>query len=134
MDTRVFCVYNLARRVFLSSKVTVADGASQPLTVLKMLVSSVGTDAESGLWLSPLNGTPALARIFPYDLAYLDKDHRVLEIIEVHPGIDFPPYRREVTSAVVLPQKHPPIHTDAAGRPVGGASAAGIRCDPLRRR
>jgi hypothetical protein len=104
MDTRVFCVYNLARRVLLSSKVTVAHGASQPLMVLKVLVSGVGVDAESGLWLAPLSATPILPRIFPYDLVYLDKDYRVLETIEVHPGVDFPTYRREVASAVVLPQ------------------------------
>lgn len=104
MDTQVFCIYNLARRVFLSSKVTAADGAGHPLMMLKGLVSSVGVDAKSGLWLSPLTGIPALPRIFPYDLVYLDQDHRVLEMIEVHPGVDFPAYRREVTSAVVLPQ------------------------------
>ena len=100
MDTPNFCVYNLARRVFLSSKVTVADTINQPLKVLKDLV---GLDAESGLWLTPLLGRPTIPKLFPYDLAYLDKDLQVIETVEVLPGVDFPAYRREVTSAVVLP-------------------------------
>ena len=100
MDTPIFCVYNLAKRVFLSSKVTVADTVSQPLKVLKDLVA---LDAESGLWLTPLHGRPTIPKLFPYDLAYLDNDFHVVEMVEVVPGIDFPPHRREVTSAVVLP-------------------------------
>lgn len=100
MVTSILCVYNLARRVFLSSKVTVADAVNQPLKVLKDLVAM---DAESGLWLTPLPVRPNLPKLFPYDLAYLDKDLRVLEMIEVLPGIDFPAQSREVASAIVLP-------------------------------
>jgi hypothetical protein len=103
MDTRVFCVFNAARRVFLSSKVTVADGASQPLKVLKVMVSGLALDAESGLWLTPISSTHAVPRLFPFDIAYLDAEHRVLETVEMLPGVDFPPYRREFASAVVLP-------------------------------
>lgn len=103
MDNRIFCVYNLARRVFLSSKVTIADGENQPLKILKVMVSGLALDAESGLWLSPLNATPAVPRLFPFDLVYLDQDHRVLEMMEVLAGVEFPSHRREVASAVVLP-------------------------------
>ena len=103
METRVFCVYNLTRRVFLSSKVTVADWANQPLTVLKVMISGLALDSESGLWLTPVNGTPSLPRLFPFDLAYLDKDNRVLETVEVLPGDQLPPHRPEVASAVALP-------------------------------
>ena len=103
MDTRVFCVYNLARGVFLSSKVTVADCANQPLMILKVFVSGLAVDADTSFWLSPLNAKPAVPRLFPFDLVYLDKDHRVVEAAEIHPGVDFPPYRREVASALVLP-------------------------------
>lgn len=100
MSTSIFCVYNLAKRVFLSSKVTVADTVSQPLKVLKDLVA---LDAESGLWLTPMHGRPTIPKLFPYDLAYLNDDFQVVEIVEVVPGIEFPPHRPEVTSAVVLP-------------------------------
>lgn len=103
MDTRVFCVYNLARGVFLSSKVTVADSANQPLKILKVMVSGIAMDSESGLWLTPLNGMPWLPRVFPFDLVYLDEDYRVLDAAEVVPGVDFPLYRSEMASALVLP-------------------------------
>jgi hypothetical protein len=100
MDTPNFCVYNLARRVFLSSKATVADAVNQPLKVLKDLVA---LESGTGLWLTTLVVKPNLPKLFPYDLAYLDKDLQVVETAEILPGVDFPAYRREVTSAVVLP-------------------------------
>lgn len=103
MDTNVFCVYNLARGVFLSSKVTVADNADQPLNMLKVLVSGLALDAESGFWLSPLRATPSVPRLFPFDLVYLDWDHQVIDVAEISPGVEFPSYRREVVSALVLP-------------------------------
>ncbi len=102
MDTKVFCVYNLARGVFLSSKVTVADGANEPLKMLKALVSGLGLDAVSGLWLFPLNAAPLVPRLFPFDLLYLDRDHQVLDAGEILPGVEFPPFRHEVASALVL--------------------------------
>src|SRR6185437_15703890 len=99
-NTPIFCVFNLARRIYLSSKVTAADAVNQPLKVLKELVA---LDAESGLWVTQLLGRPNLPKLFPYDLAYLDQDLRIVETLEVLPGVDFPAHRREVTSAVVLP-------------------------------
>lgn len=103
METSIFCVYNLERRVFLSSKVTIVDGLNEPLKVVRLLVSGLGVDAKSGLWLTNLHGTLTTPKLFPYDLACLDKELRVVETIEVLPGIEFPPHRREVSSAVVLP-------------------------------
>ena len=76
MDTKVFCVYNLARGVFLSSKVTAADGVNDPLKILKVLVSGLGLDKESGLWICPLSAMPSVPRLFPFDLIYLDGDQR----------------------------------------------------------
>src|SRR5579863_920870 len=102
MDTRVFCVYNLARGVSLSSKVSAADGVNEPLKILKVLVSGLGLDTESGLWISPLTAIPSVPRLFPFDLLYLDRDQRVVEAAEIVPGAEFPPYHREVASALVL--------------------------------
>ncbi len=102
MDTRVFCVYNLARGVILSSKVTAADGVNEPLKILKVLVGGLGLDTVSGLWICPLSAIPAVPRLFPFDLLYLDRDQRVVESAEIVPGAEFPPYRREVASALVL--------------------------------
>src|ERR1700739_26918 len=114
MDTRVFCVYNLSRGVLLSSKVTVADGANQPLKILKVLVGGMGVDPESGLWLSPLCGLPPVPRLFPFDVLYLDKDLQVLDSAEMVPGVEFPPYHREVASALILP--HQTVHSTQTGQ------------------
>ncbi len=103
MDSRFFCVYNPARGVLLSSKVTVADCANQPLMILKLFVGGMALDADSGFWLSPLNAMPAVPRLFPFDLLYLDKDQRVVDTAEIHPGVEFPPYHLDVASALVLP-------------------------------
>jgi hypothetical protein len=102
MDTNVFCVYNLARGVFLSSKVTVADCANEPLKMLKVLVSGLGLDAVSGLWLSPLYAAPLVPRLFPFDLLYLDGDHQVVDASEIAPGVEFPPFLPGVASALLL--------------------------------
>ena len=105
MDTRVFCVYNLARGVFLSSKVTTADGVNEPLKILKVLVGGLGLDGVSGLWICPLSAIPSVPRLFPFDFIYLDRDQRVIEATEIVPGADFPPYRSEVASALVLARR-----------------------------
>ena len=105
MDSRVFCVYNLARGVFLSSKVTAADGVNEPLKILKVLVSGLGLDTESGLWICPLSAIPAVPRLFPFDLLYLDRNQRVVDLVEIVPGGEFPPYRREVASALILARR-----------------------------
>ena len=82
---------------------TVADGANQPLTILKVLVGGLAIDAKSGLWISPLHGMPSVPRLFPFDLIYLDEELRVLHLTEFVPGAEFPPYHPEVTSALILP-------------------------------
>jgi len=103
MDTRGFSAYNLARGVLLNSKLTVADSGNQPLKLLDIVVSGMGMDPTAGLWLTPLHAIPAVPRVFPFDLIYLDKEYRVLETAEMGPGIDFPRYHAEVASALVLP-------------------------------
>ncbi len=97
-------VYNLTRRALLNDKLTVSDCASQPLKMLSLVVSGLGLDSESALWLYPLHAAPGLPRVFPFDLLYLDKDYRVLETAEIAPGVEFPSYRADVASALVVPQ------------------------------
>ena len=68
-------------------------------------MSGIALDAESGLWLKPLYGPPAVPRIFPFDLLYLDKDQRVLEAVEVFPEVELPICPLEAESALLVPQK-----------------------------
>src|SRR3569833_1535941 len=103
MENRVFSAYNLARGVPLNSKLKVADSGDQPLKLLNTVVTGMGMDSTAALWLTPLHSIPAVPRVFPFDLIYLDKDYRVLETAEMGPGIEFPPFHPEVASALVLP-------------------------------
>ena len=103
MNTRGFSAYNLARGALLNSKLTLADSGNQPLKLLDIVVSGMGMDPTAGLWLTPLHAIPAVPRVFPFDLIYLDKEYRVLDIAEMGPGIEFPAFHAEVSSALVLP-------------------------------
>jgi hypothetical protein len=103
METRVFSAYNLARGVLLNSKLVVPDSGNHPLKLLDIVISGMGMDSTAGLWLNPLHTIPAVPRVFPFDLIYLDKEYRVLDIAEMGPGIDFPPLHAEVASALILP-------------------------------
>ncbi len=115
MDTRNFCAYNLTRDLPLSSRITVADSVNQPLKILKVLVSGLALDAESGLWLVPLTDTPSVPRLVPFDLVYLDKDQRVIQGLAALPGVEFPPFSRRVASALVLP-----VYTMATSKTMPG--------------
>jgi len=103
MNTRAFSAYNLARGTLLNSKLTLADNGNHPLKLLDIVVSGMGMDPTAGLWLSPLHATPAVPRVFPFDLIYLDKEYRVLDTAEMGPGIEFPAFHPEIFSALVLP-------------------------------
>src|SRR6185503_11963070 len=103
MDSRVFSAYNLARGVLLNSRLTMADSGNQPLKLLDIVVSGMGMDPTTGLWLTPLHGIPAVPRVFPFDLICLDKDYRVVQTAEMGPGIEFPAIHSEIASALVLP-------------------------------
>lgn len=117
MNTRVFSAYNLARGVLLNSKLTVADSGNQPLKLLDIVVSGMGMDPTAGLWLTPLHAIPAVPRVFPFDLIYLDKEYRVLETAEMGPGIDFPVFHAHVASALILPSDTlRRTHTEPADR------------------
>ena len=103
MENRVFSAYNLARGVPLNSKLKVADSGDQPLKLLNTVITGMGMDSTAALWLTPLHSIPAVPRVFPFDLIYLDKDYRVLETAEMGPGVDFPAFFVEVASALILP-------------------------------
>lgn len=103
MNNRGFSAYNLARGALLNSKLTLADTGHQPLKLLDIVISGMGMDPAAGLWLTPLNAVPAVPRVFPFDLIYLDKQYRVLDTAEMGPGIEFPAFHPEVASALIVP-------------------------------
>lgn len=79
METGLCCVYNVTRGCRLNSKATAVDSAREPLKVLKILIEGLARDGKSSLWLTPLQFTPNIMRLFPFDFAYLDGDLRVIE-------------------------------------------------------
>ena len=103
METGLCCVYNATRGCRLNSKVTVVDSAREPLKVLKILIEGLARDGKSSLWLTPLQFTPNIMRLFPFDFAYLDGDLRVIEGIALPPGIPLPQFNAQVASALILP-------------------------------
>jgi hypothetical protein len=100
-----YSVYNSSREGFLSSGVTVIDTTLEPLRVLKVMIEGLALNAETGLWLTPLDGIPKVPRLSPFDLVYLDVDCRVVQGAELQAGVDFPPFGGQASSALVLPFK-----------------------------
>ena len=103
MESKTCCAYNVTRGCRINSTVTVADSAREPLKILKVLVEGLARDSKSSLWLTPLEYAPQLTRLFPFDLAYLDKDMKVLVAVELRPEIPAPKFRTEIASALILP-------------------------------
>jgi hypothetical protein len=103
MEAKTCCAYNATRSCKINSTVTVADSAREPLKVLKVLVEGLARDAKSSLWLTPLDHAPQLTRLFPFDLAYLDKDMKVLEAMALRPEMHAPSFHAGVASALILP-------------------------------
>ncbi|MGA8090752.1 MAG: hypothetical protein WCA10_25990 [Terracidiphilus sp.] len=103
MESKTCCAYNATRGCRINSTVTVTDSAREPLKVLKVLVEGLARDSKSSLWLTPLAHAPQLARIFPFDLAYLDQDMKVLEAMALQPETPAPRFRAGMASALILP-------------------------------
>ena len=57
---------------------------------LKILIEGLARDGKSSLWLTPLQFTPNIMRLFPFDFAYLDGDLRAIEGIALPPGVPLP--------------------------------------------
>ncbi len=103
MEAKTCCAYNATKGCKINSTVTVADSAREPLKILKVLVEGLARDSKSSLWLTPLVYAPQLTRIFPFDLAYLDKDMKVLEAIALQPETPSPRFKAGIASALILP-------------------------------
>jgi hypothetical protein len=103
MDVEKYCAYNRTRERFLSEEVIGADGAHDPLAILKVLIEGLALDSKSGFWLKHLADIPSVPRLSPFDLVYLDRDHWVIQGVEILPGAEIPPLSRQVASALVLP-------------------------------
>jgi hypothetical protein len=106
-------VNNRARENFLSIEATVVDTTTEPL---KKLIQDLAVKVDSGLWLKPYRGIPAIPGLLaPFDIIYLDEEHRILQEIESYPSPEVRPLKGEPASALVLP-----AHTFFASRSLPG--------------
>jgi hypothetical protein len=103
METKRYIVYNKARETFLTSAATSVNAALEPLKVLKVLIEGLPANARTGLWLTNFKGVPVARTLSPFDLIYLDKDHRTLHSVELSKDGEFAPFKGQPASALVLP-------------------------------
>lgn len=100
MESQKYCVYNRNRDTLLGLEVVQVDTATE---TLKRQVEYLAVQAETGLWLMPYRGIPLVPGVTPFDLVCLDKETRVVRLIESVVAAEMLPPTGEVDSAIVLP-------------------------------
>jgi len=100
MEIQKFRVFNRTRGNFLSLEVSIVDTTVEPM---KKLIEDLAQHAEVALWLKPYRGIPAAPGMPPFDIVYLDEDHRVVQEIESYPSPQVRPLNSRTASALVLP-------------------------------
>lgn len=126
MSTPEYCVYNETREHLLAPRVNLLDTRTDPLRAVKVLIEGLAPNAVTGLWLNPLKSIPAVPRLSPYDLVYLDRDGYVVDGVELVPDDEAPRIEGPAVSALLLP-----IHTFAASRAVPGDRFIMRRADEM---
>src|SRR5580698_7042805 len=100
METRKLCAYNQTRECFLGLEV---DSADLSLAKLKDRIASLSLKSGEGLWLAPFRGLPEWGIRVPLDLLYLDKDGRVIDVVESYPVFRASSTMTQPASVLALP-------------------------------
>jgi uncharacterized protein len=100
MESRKLCAYNQTRECFLGLEV---DGVDLPLAKLKDRIVSLTLKSGEGLWLAPFRGLPEWGIRVPLDLLYLDKDGRVIDVVESYPVFRVSASTPQPASVLALP-------------------------------
>jgi len=103
MQTCEYRIFHETRAHLLAPRIISVDTQSDPLKTLKVLVEGLAGDQQTGIWLTPLKAMPAVPRLSPYDLAYLDSDGRIVSSRELAPTDPFPRHQNDAASALILP-------------------------------
>src|SRR3569833_1772099 len=99
-----FCrAYNVAKARRLGLRITVADCAGEPFKLMKIILDGLAQNPEAAFWLTNLQHSPQIVRIFPLDFAYLDSDLNILQAVELPPGVPLPKFHPDAASALILP-------------------------------
>ena len=78
--SREVFVYNETKGTFLAFRVAVAD------SILGRLVGLLGKRSlkpDRGVWIVPGNAIHTVGMLFPFDVVMIDKDFRVVSVIEM---------------------------------------------------
>jgi hypothetical protein len=103
MEAKRYTIQNKTREAPIGCGVTAINCAREPLTALRVMVEGLGSGEEPGLWLTQVTSIPMVPRISPFDLLYLDADHRVVERVELLPTSEIPRFKKPAASVLVLP-------------------------------
>jgi hypothetical protein len=103
MEAKRYTIQNKTREAPVGCGVTAINCAREPLTALRVMVEGLGSGEEPGLWLTQVTAIPMVPRISPFDLLYLDADHRVVERVELLPTSEIPRFKKPAASVLVLP-------------------------------
>lgn len=101
MDRKV-CVFNRTRQSFLGLEVAVAD---THFARLRGLLGSKKLRTDGGVWLIPSQGIHTIGMLFPIDVLYLDKEQRVIELVEHLGPFRISPVRMQCESVLELPPR-----------------------------
>jgi uncharacterized membrane protein (UPF0127 family) len=101
MERQRFCVYNQTCECFLSLGVAAADTLPARL---KVLIGRRTLRYDEGLWVVPPTGfhTFTTGMAAPIDLVYLDKDYRVVHVVESFPRFRMAPLKTDAASLLAL--------------------------------
>ena len=99
MELRMYCAYNQTRECFLGLEVTAGDFSYKALG----MEGALSLNPNEGLWLTPFRGLPDSGVTAPLDLIYLDKECRVVDLVESFPVLHKNPSRPIAESLLMLP-------------------------------
>jgi len=102
MELRKLCAYNQTRECFLGLEVAATDISCADL---KVLFKKLALRSGEGLWMDPFRGMPDTDSdmLAPLDLIYLDKDSRVIDVVESFPTFHVSPSSARASSVLALP-------------------------------
>jgi len=100
MESRTHCAYNQTRECFLGLEVRAADLSSASVGEL---MTARSLKSGEGLWMTPFRGIPPAAVPAPLALIYLDRDRRVIDLVESFPTFQVSSSSPKPESVLALP-------------------------------
>lgn len=97
-----YCVFNITKESFLSLGVTKAETTWARLSGL---VGKRYLKPDEGLWIAPSQGIHTFGMLFAIDAVYLDKQGKVVELVERLLPFRLGPVRMAASCVIELPER-----------------------------